>query len=70
VTIPPIPVNPKIGQSLKKLNAFVQANHTLFSFSVAVTKFQAILTTGATTSLAKLKQFSIEHHVELMDHLL
>jgi len=70
IKIPPNDVNLKIGQSLKKIDMHVAANPHLFSFSDAVKKFQTLYTTGATTSLAKLKQMSIEHHLELMDYLL
>jgi hypothetical protein len=68
-TRPPNDSNLKIGQSLRKLNAHVTTHPGQFSFSDAVKKFQAILHSGQKTSLGKLKQFSIEHHIETIDHL-
>lgn len=70
VTIPPNDVNLKIGQCLRKFDAYIKNNPTQFSYSDAVKKFIMLYRTGATTSLAKLKQMSIEHHIELMDYLL
>ncbi len=69
-TIPPSDPNLKIGECLKKLDRYVKANLASFDFSDAVKKFQAIYQKGLTTNLGKLKQYSIEHHLELMNHLL
>ncbi len=69
-TIPPSDPNLKIGECLKKLDLYVKANVATLGFSDAAKKFKNIYQNGSTTSLGKLKQYSIEHHLELMNHLL
>lgn len=67
-TIPPNDNALKIGQSLKKLVSHVNANPTDYAFSQAVGKFK-VMYANSDGSLAKLKQLSIEHHLELMNEL-
>lgn len=69
-TIPPSDPNLKIGECLVKLNDYINLNKHILGYSNAAKKFQEIYTAGLTTSLAKLKQYSIEHHLELMHSLL
>lgn len=69
-TIPPSDPNLKIGECLKKLDRYVKANSASLGFSDAAKKFQIIYQNGTPTNLGKLKQYSIEHHLELMNHLL
>jgi hypothetical protein len=68
ITIPPNDNALKIGQSLKKLVAHVDANPADYAFSDAVGKFKFMYTHND-GSLAKLKQLAIEHHLELMNEL-
>jgi hypothetical protein len=67
-TIPPNDTSLKIGQSLKKLVNHVSGNPMDYAFSEAVVMLQDMYT-NSNGSLPKLKQFSIEHHLELMNEI-
>lgn len=69
-TIPPSDPNLKIGECLIKLDNYINLNKHILVYSNAAKKFQQIYTSGLPTSLGKLKQYSIEHHLELMHSLL
>jgi hypothetical protein len=68
-TIPPNNPSLKIGQSLRKLVAHVDAHAAAFTYSDAVKKFQGIYLSGGSCALGTLKQLSIEHHLELMNEI-
>lgn len=68
-TIPPNDPALKIGQSLAKLGSFITSTTGGFGYSLAASKFLGLLAGGG-TNLSTLKQYSIEHHIELMHELL
>jgi hypothetical protein len=70
VTAPPYNTPMKFGEAVRKLVKFLDARAPQLDFSKACAEFRQLNKTGHYPGLGKVKELSMQHHIELMMLLL